>query len=267
MSQSKEINLIIEHEVLPELHEKLKSSALKAGVNVRNWNEDWQFEWPAFSNKFTIFHGSLGTSNLIKNNASWSPGVYCNINKFFCSNWYPKVSNYLVHKKWITTTVQEFVNQKEKYFEQFGSNEIFVRPDSPLKPFAGRVINKEKVSLKSLDHGFYYEELDLPIILAPIRVIGNEWRFVIQGKSVITGSGYIANNRSGTVEITEGPQWDLANEIANQIEPIDPIYIIDIAETDNELSLMEFNPFSGADLYSCNTDKIIASLIKIAHSV
>ena len=35
---------------------------------------------------------------------------------------------------------------------------IFVRPDSPLKPFSGRVLDRDSISLAALDHGFYFDD-------------------------------------------------------------------------------------------------------------
>lgn len=259
------IKWIIEFDVLPELHERLKVSAEQAGHTVRKWDDEWQFGWPAFRDDFVMFHGSLGISGDIKNNAPWKPGVFCSIDKFYSSSWYSSVEDYLIHRKWLLTTVQEFVDDPIKYFSSFGSpNKLFVRPDSPLKPFAGRVIEKDNVTLKALDHGFYYDETDLPIIIAPIRSVGEEWRFVVKENTVITGSGYIAESRSKADEIKSGPQWDFAQEIASKIKPIDPIYILDVCMVDGELGLMELNPFSGADLYSCNTDIVVAAVEEIA---
>ena len=52
---------------------------------------------------------------------------------------------------------------------EFGcTDRIFVRPDNPLKPFSGRVLDVDWGSRKSLDHGFYYEDETLPVIVAPI---------------------------------------------------------------------------------------------------
>ena len=41
---------------------------------------------------------------------------------------------------------------------------MFVRPDSPLEPFAGRVLARDKISLAALDHGFYYDDAYLPVV-------------------------------------------------------------------------------------------------------
>ncbi len=258
------IHWILETQVLPELHQRLTQAAEKRGQNVSAWNDDWSFRWPKFQDEFILFHGSLGVANDVAQNSPWAPGAFCNLEHFKCSNYYPTIAETLIHRSWVQTTVEDFVNRPDDFYK--GEAELFIRPDSPLKPFSGRVIHRDNVSLRALDHGFYYDELDLPIILTPIRQVGQEWRFVVRDQQVITGSGYVADGRSGTVEITNGPAWDLAQSIARSLEPPDPLYVLDIAESDGRLWVMELNPFSGADLYACNVVQIVEAVAKIASS-
>ena len=67
---------------------------------------------------------------------------------------------------------------------------VFVRPDSPLKPFAGRVVTLAGLSAADLDHGFYYDDLELPIVITPLRRVVAEWRFVIAAQTIVAASGY-----------------------------------------------------------------------------
>ena len=70
--------------------------------------------------------------------------------------------------------------------------------DSPLKPFSGRVVKLQGLSLRQLDHGFYYDDSDLPIVVAPVRtnIAPLEWRLVVVQNQVVAGSGYTASTRS-----------------------------------------------------------------------
>lgn len=252
------IHWILESHVLPNLHQNLRDAAEKHGHRVSDWNDDWSFRWPNFSEQFVLFHGSLGVANEINQNSPWKPGSFCNLAAFHCSTYYPLVESTLIHQSWQATTVEEFTNHPDKFYGDAG--ELFVRPDSPLKPFSGRVIKKENASLKALDHGFYYDELDLPIIMTPTREVGEEWRFIVHNQTIITGSGYVANGRKGSAEITVSPAWELAQTIAEAIQPLDPLYVLDIAEANGKLWLMELNPFSGADLYGCNLDVLVSAV-------
>lgn len=46
----------------------------------------------------------------------------------------------------------------------------------------------------------------------------------------------------------------------------DPIYILDICINGNEINLVEINPFSGADLYGCDRNDIVAAVEKLLTS-
>ncbi len=55
---------------------------------------------------------------------------------------------------------------------------LFAR--QPLKPFSGRVVDVVSLTLAKLDHGFHYDDDTIPVVVAPIQTIGNEWRFVMR---------------------------------------------------------------------------------------
>lgn len=113
------------------------------------------------------------------------------------------------------------------------TDRVFLRPDSPLKPFSGRVVDVA-ISLKALDHGFYYEDETLPVIVAPVADVGREWRFVIVDGQVITGSSYDAETRSASSAGGDSNAFDLAEEIASSMEPPSPVYVLDICEVDDK---------------------------------
>ena len=140
-----------------------------------------------------------------------------------------------------------------------------MRPDSPLKPFSGRVCQLEGISLGALDHGFYYDDPNLPVVVAPVRAIGEEWRFVVANGRVVAGSGYEASRRA---QVQPGAERAAARaqEIADVLEAPEAVYVLDLADCDGELRLLELNPFSGADLYGCDPDAVVAAVSGVAES-
>ena len=109
--------------------------------------------------------------------------------RFHCSKWYRGAQPYLLHRQWIVTTVAELVAKPEEVQRRFGpTDEVFVRPDSPLKPFSGRVLRCSEISLKTLDHGFYYDDVNLPIIVAPVRSMT---LFAVFSLAVMVGSHWM----------------------------------------------------------------------------
>ncbi len=137
-----------------------------------------------------------------------------------------------------------------------------MRPNSPLKPFSGRTLSIEELSLNALDYGFYYEDKDLDIIVTPKQELGDEFRYIVINDKVISGSGYDAETRTEIPADPKGLNWLYAQEIVNNIEPPESIYVMDLCLVEEELKLLELNPFSGADLYACNRESIVNSIIE-----
>jgi hypothetical protein len=52
--------------------------------------------------------------------------------------------------------------------------------------------------------------------------------------------------------------------VARQLDPPEDVYVMDVCEADGRLWLLELNPFSGADLYACRCDDVVAAVAAAA---
>ena len=261
------ITWIIESNIYDDNDARLVEAAKAQGHEIIRWDDQWilRNKFPTPLNSFIVFHGSLGNASQITSQTNWKPGAFCTTENLHCSAWYPDCKDWLIHKKWSSTTVSEFVENPGLIFEKIeAEGSVFVRPDSPLKPFSGRVIQKGSVSLKALDYGYYYQDKNLPIIVAPLSVIGKEWRFVVIKKQVIADSAYTAESREESGYISSGKEWDYAQVIANNITSPDDVYVLDLCESEGAYKLLEINSFSGADLYACDRTSIVESMALLA---
>ncbi|WP_343076481.1 ATP-grasp domain-containing protein [Jiangella mangrovi] len=160
--------------------------------------------------------------------------------------------------RYTLTTVGDLVETGPP--SEFGQR-VFVRPDSALKPFSGRVLERDQITLRALDHGFFYDDDSLPVVVAPEITIGHEWRFVVVGATVVAGSDYTSLSRTAGAALSpEHPAWGYAADLASKVEPPDPVFVLDVCETDAGLRLLEFNPFGGADLYGCDRAAIVGAV-------
>ncbi|MEM9251581.1 MAG: ATP-grasp domain-containing protein [Planctomycetota bacterium] len=239
------------------------SAARDAGHLVRWWDDDWltSKKWPRLEDEVVGFHGSLGNAAFVQSEIDCKPGAWCDVDRFCCSAWYPAAKSWLVHRTWEILPASEFVADPDRIFKSIGAEEAcFVRPDSPLKPFSGRVLQRDRISLEALDHGFYFDDDNLPIVVAPVQAISQEWRFVVVDQRVVASSGYDAESRSTTDDARIAPAQGFAEEIASELPAPDAVYALDICECNGEFKLLELNPFGGADLYGCDLTSIIDAI-------
>lgn len=247
---------VLERDVFADRHALLASAVQDAGGQVVWWTDDWWLDerWPALDGT-VVFHGSLGNADLIGRELTWTPGVFCTTARFACSAWWPAAREFLVTPDHAFTTVSDLVAAGPP--AEFGDR-VFVRPDSPLKPFSGRLLDRNNVTLQALDHGFYYDDEALPVVVSPAVEVGDEWRFVVADHTVVAGSAYTADGRTGGAALSPAhAAWKYAEMLAATVDSPDPVFVLDVCEADAGLRLLEFNPFSGADLYGCDRAAVV----------
>ena len=256
------ITWILESEVYRDKHQSLKKALDQYQIRHLEWQDEWlqTKQFPNIDSEKVIFHGCLANAHLLFNEKIWSPGAYCDVERFLCSSWYNQAKGWLIQDNWKLTTVKKLVESPYSETEHIKTEEFFVRPNSPLKPFSGRVLNKNTVSYQALDFGFYFNNEDEEIVISDLKSISKEWRYVVCNNRIITGSSYLADNRSASGDDWKGTPFITAQDIARQLLPPEEIYIMDICYSNGDYKLLELNPFSGADLYSCNREDIVRAI-------
>lgn len=254
---------VLETNVFEAGHTPLARAAEQLGQEVVLWDDAW---WstsaaPELAGRRVVFQGSLGNADRIRRELAWSPGSYCDSAAFHCSAWYEGAARWLLHTTWACTPADEFVRDCAGVVACLGAGDhVFVRPDSPLKPFSGRVLPTAGLSLEALDHGYYYDDPALPIVVAPVRAVAREWRYVVVERRVVAGCAYEAATRTAAADDPSGEPWRFAAQVAAELAPPEPVYVLDVCEADGSLHLLELNPFSGADLYACDRAAVAGAI-------
>lgn len=266
-SEFASVTWVLEAGVFPDSHDAMAAAVRGLGHVLRVWDEDWAREdrWPRWDDRPVVFQGSLGVADLVARRLPWRPGSFCDTAAFCCSSWYPRARRWLLQQDWVVAAADELVAAPERVLSPLGEPDaLFVRPDSPLKPFSGRVLRRDAITLRALDHGFYYDDASLPVVVAPVRRVGREWRYVVVGREVIAGSAYDAERRASREDSPEGAPWRFAAEVARELDAPAEVYVLDVCEADGALHLLELNPFGGADLYACDRGKIVDAVSRWA---
>jgi hypothetical protein len=102
------------------------------------------------------------------------------------------------------------------------------------------------------------------MVVAPVRQIARDWRYVVVDGRIVAGSAYAADGRRVLPDEPTGGPWSFAQTIASTMEAAEIVYVLDVCESDGDLRLLELNPFSGADLYACDADNVVQSVSGVA---
>lgn len=126
------------------------------------------------------------------------------------------------------------------------------------------MVERDRLSLAALDFGFYFDDRTLPVVVAPVRQVDREWRYVVAAGEIMAGSAYAADGRRALPDAPTAEPWSFAQTVASSIAPPEIVYVLDVCEAGGELRLLELNPFSGADLYACNADEVVRAVSMVA---
>ena len=213
-----------------------------------------------------VIRGSIQFCDMIRKEAKWIPGVYCNWDAFRCINYYPKFKSELLNgDEYMILPYGDLLRQKEFIFKTFGqSNTVFIRPDAGNKIFTGQAVQKEHFERDLETLGFYdVPDNELCIITYPVNVVA-EYRFVVVGDKVIAGSEY----RPTRKEIANGGDavWAYAQEVVDSLDySPDRVWSLDVCRTKSgRTKVLEIGSFSCAGMYMCNNDAIVEHVSRAA---
>ena len=211
-----------------------------------------------------LFYGSLDLGRDLR---QYSSCIIFNTPLFYrCTYYYPQFEKYLLNKNYTFTTFSDFQIHKEYYINKFGKDgAAFIKPDSGEKIFTGMVVIL-KLFDKDIEFINRYSDVpdDTQIVVSEPQNIKKEYRFLVNQGTVITGSQYKEKSFHKEREILPDEEtFKFAQKVVNDIKyEADPLWVVDIAETENELKVLEIGCFSSCGLYSCNVNILVEALKK-----
>lgn len=195
-----------------------------------------------------IFYGATNWINEIYKRDKWYPGAFFNPESIF-TLWNEKYGKHSLNYGADITTLEQF--DETKYDE-----EIFVRPVSDQKEFAGTVIKSREI--REWADKLQTDVPDFaktPIVVAKTCGISNEWRlFMVDGK-VSSGSRYRQHHKLSPSADIPHYVTVFAEERAMEYSPC-PVFVMDIGQSAN-LYVIEIGCFNSAGWYSSDIQKIV----------
>jgi len=216
-----------------------------------------------------IAHGDIELVTRIQRERRWSPGVFATVDNFYCSSYACWYGEYLLNSDYAMLPFGELERCEERLFDVFGrEGQIFIRPDSPLKLFAGQIAQRTTFSADLEFMAFHEFPPSTLVVVSTPKEIVNEWRFVVACRKIIAGCQYRNGADLDYQPGYEHEAYRLARSIASLEYQPDPVWVMDICKTsDGRYHLLEIGGFSFADLYACDMNEIVAGVSAAAYAV
>lgn len=205
-----------------------------------------------------LFRGTLNLGRDVLR-TSWIPGAYMDEKNLRCSTYYTYFGKYLLNNKYFMLPLGELIRRREEVLEYFRSDgELFIRPDSNMKPFRAGVFNLKVLNtMQSLGSELKRDEQTL-VLVSGKRSISKEWRFFVYKDRIITGSLYLVGEDRIDETIKGGYLENYLSKVLAEVNWYpESLYTVDICESDGELYVLELGSFSCSGEYGCDLSSIV----------
>jgi len=207
-----------------------------------------------------MFRGGLKIINMLSNNTlegfstenieKLKRGISYDV-QAFDQRYYAKLGLPLLNAQ---ASYEPFLAVKGKTY----SRDMFIKPSSDLKAFVAGVLKAgttvEEYILSSTHQMTY---LDEHVLVSELKQPGVEYRFVcicIDGEA-IAGSSYLDHGKFCLNKPVDKSMLKMASEFASLYRPSD-IYVMDLALSVNDVSIVEYNCWNGSGLYNIDMERL-----------
>jgi hypothetical protein len=202
----------------------------------------------------------------VRTDGLWQPGVFATVEHFYCSHYFPPLGRFLLNGDYTMLPFGDFERCAELLFRTFGKDgKVFVRPDSPLKLFAGLVVSRETLARDLEFMAFYDVPIEALVVVSSPKEIESEWRFVIADQTIVAGSRYKHCSQMTAEPGYEQGAYEFAASVLQTGFAPDPVWVMDVCRTaDGKYRLLEVGGFSFSNLYGCDKDAVVAAVSETA---
>jgi hypothetical protein len=213
-----------------------------------------------------IGYGTFPFAQQILLHHRWVPGAWCSAANLDCAVYFAYFGRYLLSQHYALLPGVEAIRQRDWLFSVFGRDErVFARPTSCHKLFVGRCIDRE--SFAAALAPTRYDLATLVVIAAP-QPIAREWRLVVVGDQVVSGSQYAVGGQRAIAAGCPAEVREFAESMLAEVRwRPDPAFMVDVCESAGRLWLVELSSFGGSWLYRCDLAAVVAATSELAEGL
>lgn len=195
---------------------------------------------PMRANSCVIGYGTYPFARQILIHHSWVPGAWCSDVNLDCESYYPHFARFLLNQNYTILPGIDAIRDCDSLFSTFGrDNRVFIRPTSCHKLFVGRCVDADAFS-SALAPSRY--DPTTKVVIAEPQQIEREWRLVVVGDRVVSGSQYAANGvRAITSDCPREVSSFAESMLAEVVWRPDAVFMLDVCQSFGRLRLVELN--------------------------
>jgi hypothetical protein len=210
-----------------------------------------------------IGYGTFPFARQIQIHHRWVPGAWCTPENLDCATYYAHFGRYLLNQRYAMLPGVEAIRMRDWLYSVFAEDdEVFARPAGCHKLFTGRRISRE--SFADALSSTRFDPATLVVVAAP-RPVGREWRLVVADGRITAASQYA---RDGQRAVSPGCPEEIVAFAENMLAAVgwrpDPVFMLDVCESDGDLRLVELNGFSCSWLYACDPGSVVSAVSQLA---
>ena len=206
--------------------------------------------------------GSFPFVHWVQTHTRWVPGGWCDAERLDCGSYYRPFQEFLLNGSGELVRCSEAVDRRDELFERMAvEGRVFVRPSGCAKTFTGRAVTREEF-IETLGPSRY--DASARIVVAPARQLDREWRLVVAGDEMVAACQYYEQGELAVVPGLSGEVEQFAQRALDVVDwRPDPIFILDVGQTDDGPAIVELGGFSCCALYECDP----AAVVRVASAL
>lgn len=204
-----------------------------------------------------IAYGSTRFIKRVTDEGRWLPGAFFDETVFTFAACMSKWGQWMLNRDGVHTTLGDVQLLQHK-----ASADVFVRPNSDLKEFAGGVMRFSDLCdwATTISGGGFEIDVTLPIVVSAPKRVRKEWRvFVTADAGVVAATLYRVDGRlcalSGAPKIVTSFVEDRLGEYMPA-----PAFALDIGQHDGSLAIVELTDLHSAGFYAADVGAIVAAV-------
>ena len=201
-----------------------------------------------------VVYGSIEFANQLKSKG-YIPGVYLQDKALECTSYMSQTDarDLFLNDQRVFATWSDLTRRPDFFYDAFGADTLFVRPNTGRKGFTGLAIprlqfDQEVNALRQLNA----PQPDMLLLVAPAQIIEAEYRLVIVNRQVVSGSRYMLNGAVSLSTDVPAAVSACAHTLAQSAWQPDIAYVCDVAQTPHGPRVVELNALSCSGLYLCD---------------